>query len=64
MSLTIHPRYFPVERAYLDIDTAVSEAAMKHPDLTYLELFSILNRVQASWLRYGIKDERGPDKEA
>ena len=62
MSITIHPRHFPVEKAYLDIDSAVTEAMSKHPDLTYMELLSILNRITASWVKYGIKDEWYPER--
>ena len=61
MSITIHPRHWIVEKAYLDIDSAVSEAMAKHPDLTYMELLSIFNRITASWIRWGIKDERKED---
>lgn len=58
MSIAIHPRHFPVEKAYLDIDNAVTEAIGKNPDLTYMELMFILNRLAASWIKYGIHDER------
>jgi hypothetical protein len=60
--MKIHPRHFPVEKAYLDIDSAVSAAMAKHPDLTYLELLSIFNRIMASWIKWGIKDERKEDE--
>ena len=56
--MKLHPRVEIYQRARNDIDAAVSEALRKNPDLTYLELASILNEIQRSWIGYGIRDER------
>jgi hypothetical protein len=57
VSIQISPRYHLVERAYLDVDKAVSDAIEKHA-LTYGEVFSILGRITVEWARYAVKDER------
>ena len=54
---TIHPRYFIVERAEIELSTAVTGIIEKH-GLTYVELFKILNGVTTSWLKYALRDER------
>jgi hypothetical protein len=61
MGIKIHPRVMDVQKARNDIDAAVSEAMKKHSGLTYLELLSILNSIAASWIGWGIRDERHPD---
>jgi hypothetical protein len=53
-----HPRELPIQKAHSEIDRAVTDAVERHPDLTYLELLSILNQIAASWIKWGIKDER------
>jgi hypothetical protein len=55
--ITIHPRYFIVERAEIELSIAVTGIIEKH-GLTYVELFKILNGVTASWLKYALRDER------
>jgi len=55
-------REFSVQKAHNDIATVVTEAIAKHPDLTYLELLAILNQIAASWIKYGLKDERNPNE--
>ena len=63
MSILMHPRTMPVQQAHNDLDKAVSEVISKHPDLTYLELLAILNQIAASWIKYGLKDERDLNEE-
>lgn len=62
MPHTIHPRVMPFQKARADINDAVTEAIARHRDLTYLELLQILNEISASWLKYGIRDERHPNE--
>ena len=62
MSILLHPRTMPVQQAHADLDKAVTEVIGKHPDLTYLELLAILNQIAASWIKYGIQDERSPNE--
>ena len=54
--------FYLVQKAHNDLSTAVTEAISKHPDLTYLELLAILNQIAASWIKYGIQDERNPNE--
>jgi len=55
----MHPRVPIVQRAHVELDTAVTEIIKKY-ELTYYELFGVLNQVEASWLKYAIRDERHP----
>ena len=59
--MKLHPRVPIYQKARNDMDAAISEALKRNPDLTYLELASILNEIQRSWIGYGIRDERHPD---
>ena len=59
--MKLHPRVQIVQRAHNAIDAAVSGAMKEFPDLTYMELMSVLNQIQASWIKWGIRDERHPD---
>jgi hypothetical protein len=56
----MHPRGMPASKAHNEIDAFVSEIIKKY-DLTYGELMSCLNQIQASWIKYMIRDERHPD---
>ena len=58
---TLHPRYFIVEQAEIELSTAVTGIIEKH-GLTYAELFKVLNAVTASWLKYALRDERLADR--
>ncbi len=62
MTIRMHPREVQYQKARSSVSVAVSNALQRNPDLTYLELCAILNEVQASWLRYGIKDERAEEE--
>ena len=59
--MKLHERVMPAAKARLDVQEAVTSIVGKHPDLTYLELITILNEVQASWLKWAIRQERHPD---
>jgi hypothetical protein len=59
--MKFHPRVLPVQAATADMRAAVVEVISKHHDLTHLELIGILNEIQASWIKYVIRDERHPD---
>lgn len=56
----LHHREPIVQRAHLDLDTAVLDILQRY-DLTYAELFRIINEVEAAWIKYAIRDERHPD---
>ena len=59
--MKLHPRVKIYQKARNDIDASVSKAMEDNRDLTYLELVSILNDIQRSWIGWGIRDERHPD---
>jgi hypothetical protein len=59
--MKMHSRELSVQKAHNDLAMVVTEAIGRHPDLTYLELVAILNQIAASWLKYGIQDERKPN---
>jgi hypothetical protein len=60
--MKMHSREFSVQKAHNDIAMVITEAIGRHPDLTYLELLAILNQIAASWIKYGIQDERKPNE--
>jgi hypothetical protein len=59
--MKLHERVMPAQKAHNDISGAVLEAIGKHPNLTYLEVISILNQIQMSWLKHAIQQERHPN---
>jgi hypothetical protein len=58
--MKLHPRVPFVQKAHNELAAAVSEIIKKY-ELTYGELWSVLNEVEASWIKYCIRDERHPD---
>lgn len=61
MGLTIHPRTMIVRKAQIDLDAAFLDVVKKH-DLTFAELFGVLNVAEARWIKYALRDERHPDE--
>lgn len=60
MSIKLHPRYFIVAEAKVDIGAALALAIGRH-DLTHLELIQILTLELTQWIKYSIRAERHPD---
>lgn len=58
--MKLHHRVPIVHKAHNELDEMVS-CIIKKYELTYGELYSIINQVQASWITYQIRDERHPD---
>jgi hypothetical protein len=58
--MKLHPRVPIVQQAHNELGLATIEIVNKY-DLTFGELFSVLNQIEASWLKYCIRDERHPD---
>jgi hypothetical protein len=54
-----HKRERLVRQAELEVDEAVSGVILKYR-LTYAEVWRILNSIEATWIRYAIRDERHP----
>lgn len=60
--MKLHERVMPVAKIRNEIDKAVLDIiSSKHPDLTYLELIAILNELQATYIKYAIRQERHPE---
>ena len=58
--MKLHPRVQIVQQAHNELDLAVIDMCKKY-ELTYAELFSVLNQIEVSWIKYAIRDERHPD---
>lgn len=60
--MKLHPREVIVTEAEIDLRTAISEWAKKHPELTSAEYFKVLlgvsNDNAQSLLKYEIRSER------
>lgn len=59
--MKLHERVLPVAKIRNEIDLAVLNIIGKYNDLTHLEMISILNDLQATWIKYAIRQERHPD---
>lgn len=60
MGYKLHQRVMIVQSAQIDLNAAVLDVVKKY-DLTFTELFGILNQAEAHWLKYALRDERHPD---
>lgn len=61
MTITLHPRYFQVEKASVEFKGMLCAWRERH-DLTYLEAIRIvLEACQGSLVRYALRQERHPD---
>lgn len=58
--MRLHHRVMSMQTAHNEISKAVVCAIEKY-DLTYWEVLSCLNQVQAAWIKWAIRDERHPD---
>ena len=56
-----HERTTIVEKAEIAFRTRFSDWLYEHDDLTYIELFGIINRFFGSWIKYALRVERHPD---
>lgn len=57
--LKLHPRTLIVQRAKVELSTALSDIIEKH-DLTFGEVFSVLAQESASWAKVAVREERHP----
>jgi hypothetical protein len=55
--ITIHPRYYIVRKAAIELSEAMSKIIRTH-DLTHAEVTSILVEECQSWNAYAIREER------
>lgn len=62
MTTKQHSREFLAQKAHNLLDAAVCDVIELNPELTYLELLSILNQISASWIKRAIQDERNPSE--
>jgi len=58
--MKLHERVMIVERAHNKLATVIANA-LEDTDITYVELWDILNRISASYVKYAIRQERHPD---
>lgn len=59
-AMKLHERTRIVEKAGARIRQVVADA-LKPDELTYIEFIQVMNEIQASWLRYALREERHPD---
>ncbi len=58
--MKLHERTLPYQKARADFGLMVCDFCKSHPDLTYLELLSVMNESLAAQLKYAIRQERHP----
>ena len=58
--MRLHPRHEIYAKAHCEIEKAILECRFGIENLTTWELVSILNQIQAGWIKTGIRDERHP----
>jgi hypothetical protein len=56
------PRELLLQKVRNLLSDSVLDVIELNPDLTYLELLSILNQIAASWIKRAIQDERNPSE--
>jgi hypothetical protein len=61
MGRAVHERTFLVQQVGNEISTAVTNIVAQH-ELTYIELLTILNMIEARWLKSALREERHPDE--
>jgi hypothetical protein len=60
LTMKLHPRYFIVNKASLEIRSKVMEIMSEH-QLTSAEVIRIMLEAAADWMKYVVRAERHPD---
>jgi hypothetical protein len=64
MGIKLHPRYFIVAKAANDYQAMLFEFMSAHPDLTYVELLTILlPGIERLVVKYMLREERHPGED-